>query len=223
MENKKMLKNVIKIILIVIVILFAIVIIHTVKNYVIITNLQDKISNYQDSKNYHIKSVANSNDGTTNTKIDYYRKDNKQAIFLERNTSGEIIKLSMYDNGERVDTFIETQNSKTANLNSGELTTVNIYNYLETDNKWQTFLGSITTRIQSTNLNGKECYVIKEFLSSTSLTSEGSEIYIDKETGLFLKTTEAEIVTEREYEFDKVEDSIFAEPDISQYTLNQMD
>ena len=32
-----------------------------------------------------------------------------------------------------------------------------------------------------------------------------------------------EIVTEREYEFDKVEDSIFAEPDISQYTLNQMD
>ena len=35
-----------------------------------------------------------------------------------------------------VDTFTDTQDTKTAKLNSGELMTVNIYNYLETDNKW---------------------------------------------------------------------------------------
>ena len=213
-------KKVLKIIGIIISILIILMLIHTIRNYIIITDLQSKISNYQNSKNYHIKSVANSEDGTTNTKMDYYRKDNKQAIFIERNTNGETIKLSMYDNGERVDTFIETQDSKNAKLNSDDLMTVNIYNYLETDNKWQTFLGSITARIKSTNLNGKECYIVKGFLSSTSLTSEGAEIYIDKETGLFLKTTEVEIITERDYEFDKVEDSIFTEPDISQYTLN---
>lgn len=213
-------KKVLKIIGIIISILIILMLIHTIRNYIIITDLQSKISNYQNSKNYHIKSVANSEDGTTNTKMDYYRKNNKQAIFIERNTNGETIKLSMYDNGERVDTFIETQDSKNAKLNSDDLMTVNIYNYLETDNKWQTFLGSITARIKSTNLNGKECYIVKGFLSSTSLTSEGAEIYIDKETGLFLKTTEVEIITERDYEFDKVEDSIFTEPDISQYTLN---
>ena len=213
-------KKVLKIIGIIIPILIILMLIHTIRNYIIITDLQSKISNYQNSKNYHIKSVANSEDGTTNTKMDYYRKDNKQAIFIERNTNGETIKLSMYDNGERVDTFIETQDSKNAKLNSDDLMTVNIYNYLETDNKWQTFLGCITARIKSTNLNGKECYIVKGFLSSTSLTSEGAEIYIDKETGLFLKTTEVEIITERDYEFDKVEDSIFTEPDISQYTLN---
>lgn len=213
-------KKVLKIIGIIISILIILMLIHTIRNYIIITDLQSKISNYQNSKNYHIKSVANSEDGTTNTKMDYYRKNNKQAIFIERNTNGETIKLSMYDNGERVDTFIETQDSKNAKLNSDDLMTVNIYNYLETDNKWQTFLGCITARIKSTNLNGKECYIVKGFLSSTSLTSEGAEIYIDKETGLFLKTTEVEIITERDYEFDKVEDSIFTEPDISQYTLN---
>ncbi len=181
--------------------------------------MQSKISNYQDSKNYHIKSVANSNDGTTNIKMDYYRKDNKQVIFIERNANGESVKLSMYDNGERVDTFTDTQDTKTAKLNSGELMTVNIYNYLETDNKWQTLLGCITAKIKSTNLNGKECYIVKDFLSSTSLTSEGAKTYIDKETGLFLQTTETEIITERDYEFYNVEDSIFIEPDISQYTL----
>lgn len=93
------------------------------------------------------------------------------------------------------------------------------YNYLETDNKWQTLLGCITAKIKSTNLNGKECYIVKDFLSSTSLTSEGAETYIDKETGLFLQTTKTEIITERDYEFYNVEDSIFIEPDISQYTL----
>ena len=212
-------KKVLKIIGIVMAILIILLLIHTIKNYIIITDLQSKISNYQDSKNYHIKSVANSNDGTTNIKMDYYRKDNKQVIFIERNANGESVKLSMYDNGERVDTFTDTQDTKTAKLNSGELMTVNIYNYLETDNKWQTLLGCITAKIKSTNLNGKECYIVKDFLSSTSLTSEGAETYIDKETGLFLKTTEAEIITERDYEFHNVEDSIFTEPDISQYTL----
>ena len=212
-------KKVLKIIGIVMAILIILLLIHTIKNYIIITDLQSKISNYQDSKNYHIKSVANSNNGTTNIKMDYYRKDNKQVIFIERNANGESAKLSMYDNGERVDTFTDTQDTKTAKLNSGELMTVNIYNYLETDNKWQTLLGCITAKIKSTNLNGKECYIVKDFLSSTSLTSEGAETYIDKETGLFLQTTETEIITERDYEFYNVEDSIFIEPDISQYTL----
>lgn len=212
-------KKVLKIIGIVMAILIILLLIHTIKNYIIITDLQSKISNYQDSKNYHIKSVANSNNGTTNIKMDYYRKDNKQVIFIERNANGESVKLSMYDNGERVDTFTDTQDTKTAKLNSGELMTVNIYNYLETDNKRQTLLGCITAKIKSTNLNGKECYIVKDFLSSTSLTSEGAETYIDKETGLFLQTTETEIITERDYEFYNVEDSIFIEPDISQYTL----
>lgn len=80
-------------------------------------------------------------------------------------------------------------------------------------------MSCITSNIKSVNYNGKDCYIIKGFMSSTSLISEGAKIYIDKETGLLVKTTEAGIVSEREYEFDKVEDNIFKEPDISQYTL----
>ena len=79
----------------------------------------------------------------------------------------------------------------------------------------------INAKIKSVDYNGKECYIVKEFMSSISLTSEGAETYIDKETGLFVKSTEADIVNEREYEFNTVDDSVFTEPDISQYTLKE--
>ena len=153
--------------------------------------------------------------------MEYYKKDKKEVVFLERNLNGEISKISMYNNGERTDTFWDNKESKTAQLDSGTIMGVNIYNFTETDNKCQTFLGSIFANVKSTNYNGKECYIIKGFPSSLSLTFEGAETYIEKDTGLYLKTIEGDRTTERKYEFNKVDDSIFVEPDISQYTLKE--
>ena len=42
MEKKKILKNALKVVLIVLAIVLVILIIHTIRNYLIITNLQDK-------------------------------------------------------------------------------------------------------------------------------------------------------------------------------------
>lgn len=211
-------KKVLKIIGIIIVILIILVLVHTIRNYIIITNLQNKIADYSNSTNYYTKSIATEGNGTVVT-MEYYKKDKKEAVFLERNLNGEISKISMYNNGERTDTFWDNKENKIAQLNSGSIMAVNIYNHLETDNNWQTFLGSVSAKVKSANYNGKECYIIKGFLSSSSLTFEGAETYIEKDTGLFLKTTEGSRTTEREYKFDSVEDTIFSEPDISQYTL----
>ena len=213
-------KKVLKILGIIVVILIILLLIYTIRNYVIIRNLQNKFSQYSNSSNYYIKSVSTEKDGTIVT-TEYYQKDNKQALFLEKNLNGELSKISMYNNGERTDIFWENEENKTAQLDSGTTISMDIYNYLETDNNWQTFLGCLTSRIKSTNYNGKDCYLINGFMSSTFLTSEDAEIYIDKETGLFVKTNESGIVNEREYEFDKVDDSIFEEPDISQYTIKK--
>ena len=213
-------KKVLKILGIIVVILIILLLIYTIRNYVIIRNLQNKFSQYSNSSNYYIKSVSTERDGTIVT-TEYYQKDNKQVLFLERNLNGETSKISMYNNGERTDIFWDNKENKTAQLDSGTTISMDIYNYLETDNNWQTFLGCLTSRIKSTNYNGKDCYLINGFMSSTSLTSEDAEIYIDKETGLFVKTNESGIVNEREYEFDKVDDSIFEEPDISQYTIKK--
>lgn len=213
-------KKIFKILGIISLVVIAIFLIHTIKNYIIITDLQNKIADYSNSTNYYTKSVATENNGTVVT-MEYYRKDKKDALFLERNLNGEISKISMYNNGERTDTFWDNKENKTAQLDSGTIMEVNIYNFTETDNKWQTFLGSIFANVKSTNYNGKKCYIIKGFLSSSSLTSEGAETYIEKDTGLYLKIIEENRTTERKYEFDKVDDSIFVEPDISQYTLKE--
>ena len=98
---------------------------------------------------------------------------------------------------------------------------INLYNFLENDNKWQTLFSSAIASVKKTKYNEKECYTIKGFLSSTSLTEKNSEVIIEKETGLFLKSNAPEDTVEREYTFNNIEDSIFAEPDISQYKIKE--
>ena len=210
-------KKILMVLGIIIAILVVIVLVHTIRNYMIITDLQNKISQYADSVNYYTKSIATVKDGTIT--MEYYRKDNNQVVFLERNLNDTINKIAMYNNGEKTDTFTQTPDTKIAQLNSGTIMSIGIYNHLETENNWQTFLGSMFASVKSTNYNGKDCYIIKGFMSSTSLTFEGAETYIEKDTGLFIKDIEGETITEKEYEFDNVDDSIFVEPDISQYTL----
>ena len=210
-------KKILMVLGIIIAILVVIVLVHTIRNYMIITDLQNKISQYADSVNYYTKSISTVKDGTIT--MEYYRKDNNQVVFLERNLNGTINKVAMYNNGEKTDTFTQTPDTKIAQLNSGTIMSIGIYNHLETENNWQTFLGSMFASVKSTNYNGKDCYIIKGFMSSTSLTFEGAETYIEKDTGLFIKDIEGETITEKEYEFDNVDDSIFVEPDISQYTL----
>lgn len=215
--NKKKIFEIIGIVLMIIILMF---LIHTIRNYIIITDLQNKVSQYLNNTNYGIKSVSTENDGTV-INMEYYKKENKEALFLERNLNGEIAKILVYNNGARIDTFFDTPEGKIAQLDSGNMMAVNIYNFTETDNKWQTFLGSIMANVKSTDYNGKECYIIKGFLSINSLGFEGLTTYIDKETGLFVKTIEGEKITERSYIFDNIDDSIFIEPDIGQYTLKE--
>lgn len=211
-------KRILKIIGIILLIVIVIVLIHTIRNYAIITDLQNKVSKYAECTNYYTKSISTEN-GTEVT-IEYYRKDQKEVLKLVRDFEGKTAKMTFYNNGERVDTFWDNEEGKTAKLNnSTSFMQINIYNFLETDNKWQTFLSSITARIKSTECNGKQCYEIKGFLSTTSLTEKDSRVYIDKDTGLYVKAIGDNMTMEREYEFNNVDDSIFVEPDISQYTL----
>ena len=214
MSKKKILKIIGMILLIVIVV----VLIHTIRNYFIISDLQEKVEKYLDSTNYYIKSIATENGGTVVT-MEYYRKDNKEVVFLERNLNGEITKISMYNNGERIDTFTENKEVKTAQLNSASLMSINIINPLETTNKWQTFIGSVFANVKSTNYNEKDCYIVKNFMSLPF--THNAKTYIEKDTGLFIKEIQKELSTEKEYEFDKVDDSIFVEPDISQYKIQE--
>ena len=213
-------KKILKIFGIIIAILIIIILVHTIRNYIIITDLQNKISKYSSSTNYHTKYVTTDDSGVIIT-MDYYKKDNKEVVFLERNLNGKINKISMYTNEGKTNIYTDTPDAKIAQLGSDTTIRINIFNQLETENNWFTFMGSINTKVKLTNYKGKECYNISRFVSAGTLTFEGAEMYIEKDTGLLVKTIEEGTVSEREQEFNNVDDSIFVEPDINQYTVKE--
>jgi len=221
-------KKILKTILIILAIILIIFLIHTIRNYIIISKLQNKFSKYDESTNYHTKYISANKNGETIT-IDCYKKDNKEAICIERNDNGKIVKLLRYNNGERIDSFIEEENSKIARLDvSDTVFAMGVYNYFNFENNWHKFLYSPFIFFKTVEHNGKQCYKVNNIMfSSSTYIINNEEIkayaYIEKETGLFLGIENSIVgpIFEYEYEFDNVDASIFIEPDISKYTLQK--
>lgn len=213
-------KKVLKIIGIILAITIVIILIHSIRNFIIIKEIQKNIGKYENSTNYHIKSIAHETVGTT-MKIDYYNKDNKSVTFMERTNSEGTIKVAMYNNGQKVDVFTESKEGKTCRLGAGNGTPrIELVNYFNTDNDWTTFFVGMFASIKEEKCNQKECYVVSNFKSPELLNdNEKNEIYIEKDTGLCLKNVIGAQETEREYEFNNVQESIFIEPDLGQYKI----
>lgn len=233
MENKKS-KKVWKIILMIVIIIIVLFLIHTTRNLIIISKLHSKTAEYTESTNFHVKMIVQDSNG--NAEINYYRKDNRIAHKFERNMNGKMSKLLVYDNGSRIDIFTETEDEKIAKLDSNAtLVESGVYSLLKTDNMWQAFVYSAMSRIKSVKYNDKDCYSITSKISLESaydvdkkeeiicmiINDTSREIYIDKDTGLNVKRVTNEETVEKEYEFNNVDDSVFVEPDISQYELKK--
>ena len=217
MNNKKA----VKIAGIILMIIIAIFLIHTIRNYVIISKLQKQLVKYQTYQSYFIKTKTTDNKGGE-VILSYYKNKDKEVAIMERKLNGEVTKMSMYNNGQRIDVFYDTPTDKTVQIDSKASMIINSYNFLETDNNWQTFLGSIFARIKNSEYNGKKCYIINDFKTPMFMNgTEKNEYYIEKDTGLYLKAIVDEQTSEREYDFNNVDDSIFIEPDISQYRLQE--
>ncbi|OKZ75251.1 MAG: hypothetical protein BHW00_02420 [Clostridium sp. 26_22] len=215
--NKKKVFKTIGILVLIIVILM---LLYVIRNTIIVTKLQKNIKEYTSKTNFSIK-VTNLTSETSKMTVNYYKKDNKEAVILERNVDENSVKMSFYNNGERRDLFIETNDKKTVQVNTkNQLLGLNITDSLQTDNVWQTILYSSIARIKAENVNGKECYKVSNFYSPYWMYGDNiNEFYIEKDTGLLIKTVIDDEIAVREYSFDDVEDSAFVEPDIGLYTV----
>ena len=215
--KKKVLIFVLFFVLAVIIILF----VHTLKNFLIIRELRDKISRYSDSTNYHVKSINTHEDGLIST-INYYQKGEKQLITIERGGTAEFAKISIYNNGERIDMFTETDDEKTANLDSGNggIFGAPLSNGLEKDLIGENqLLICFLAKMRNVTVNDKDCYNFSHFLSGSFMYTENDEYYYEKETGLLIMNIFGADKIEKEYEFDNVDDSIFIEPNIGEYSI----
>lgn len=208
---------------IILLIILAIFLIRTGRNMIIMAELANKANEHISSKNY--RKISTSYQGDTLSIIDYYFKDGKYVMIMNRLTKNETNKIIAYNNGKTINTYYETGDKKIAKLNAGGLIGVNIINYFESDNILSFIIRSITTNIKNVECNGKECYLVNDNLL-------GEVTYIDKETGLIVRNNTG-VYTNQEtksttnglqdirYEFGTVTDEIFIEPNINEYELKQ--
>ena len=220
--NKKIVKKILKTILIILLVLFVLFLLHSFRNFMIIRKLQKNIEPYLSSTNYHLHSI-NSQDNGDSIVMDYYKKGSKETSIIERVSEKNPTKISTYINDESVTTYIDTPSEKYVTPNRNIVLSINIYNWCESDNNWQTFLISAFCNIRTSKYNEKDCYIISNFFSPYFLyeSFDSNLLYVEKDTGLLLKTQVGSMVSERNYEFNTVDDSFFVQPNISEYTLKE--
>ena len=201
-------KKVLTIIFIVILVLIAIFLTSTIRKMIILKDLNQKVSQYTNSKNYYEKII-----NSLGTTAEYYSKENNAVLFLNSNTSsGEKRILKNYFRGNTANTYIESGNDKQAILNSNGIPgKIKIIGLDIPNNLWQLFTKAVTTSIKTKEYNGKDCYILD--------LGNSNEAYLEKETGLRIKAKEGDMTVKYSYEFNNVNDSIFNEPDIKDYKL----
>lgn len=154
--NKKKFLKLIGFIFLIIILFF---IIYVLRNFIIIKNMQNKFSNYENSTNYS-ELITTTNEDSSVVLYSYYLKNSNEVILIEKITDNEIVKISMYTTDEKSITYTESGDTKIVDIDDSSTVFIELYNLLETDNIWQTILSSITTTIKSETYNGSDCYVI---------------------------------------------------------------
>lgn len=219
MNKKKVLKIILLFILIAIIIFLAI----TIRKMIIISDLNNKVSKYINSNNHYEKIVNNFGDMT-----EFYLKDENALMIytLKEKDTGKNRKLMQYTKGDKVNTYIDVEDSKIAMLGASKdevQSQIMIMGFDYENNLWSLFKLAAMSKIKTVKYEGKDCYLVQSLIADNA--------YIQKQTGLTLKAnngysvkedgTEEAIVAEYYYEFDNVDDSIFVEPDISQYKIQE--
>lgn len=197
-----------KLILLTIVLIYIIII---GRRAIIMTELGKKAKEYETKTNYYCKVCMYELNSIQITECyrlgeDYlettwYKKDKKEINITDYEKNNEGICLVETDEGKR--------------LVSRKPNCINVHTYVAADNFWINLLEALSTKIESTKCNGKECYII---------IKNGFQDYVDKESGIVIRVTGGSVINdegtrdtivEYDYKFDVVEDSDIVKPDIS--------
>lgn len=223
-KSMKSLKNGILWIILTIIVIFVIV---TLTKIIILIRLQNRLDKYSSSENYHAKLVSYQGDNVT--VYDTYKKNEKYLATVEFLKKDSNKKAITYSDGTTNNVYIEVDGQKIAQLNTqGGVGAQTIYSDIYTYNFAETLIMALCSSIKSADCNGKECYYIKNVISS-DIIGTGRNVYIDKQTGLLVRATggvtgsevRVDLINDYSYEFDTVTDNDLKEPDVSLYKINE--
>lgn len=198
----KLLRN----ILLIIIVLFTIIVGR--KTFILI-NLSNKASNMIKQTNYYTKTETYSN-GQMNI-IESYNKDGisygTMNLYSEGNNNR---RITFYKSNTEIISLIDNGTTKTVG-NMGEIIINPVY--FTGENILQNLFMAITTDIEKIELDGKECYIIRD---------GDTEKFIDINTGLAIKMIDNRnnTTTDYIYKFGIVKDADIIKPDTTEYTDN---
>lgn len=195
-----------------------------IRKAIIISDLNEKVIQQNAKNNIYVKFQ------TANINEEIYKKDNIVKTILEDKENQK--KVTKITNGT---TRMQYTESATENTLSTYEDTTNygdvISNYVSTNilGVMEKISFIITSKISTQNEEDKECYVISNNNNPNSFKPEGRkdlEVYIEKETGLPIKSIETyddgqEIITTYEYAFDIVTDDDVQPLDNSKFVSEQ--
>lgn len=241
-------KKIIKIFLLIILLLFLTLIILTIRKTIILSDIDTKVSNLENNKkNIYMKMTSITSEYTLETER-FIKDDIDKLILKKKNKDGTETKTIQYDNAERhrvytekdgninltTDTVYEGISPKPvrgAHIEAPEgVTPFASYTVIPNAGGYSISLperikNSIFTSLKTVKIDGKECYEVsgKYSYSPSILYDENTEkisIYVEKETGLTIKTVEiisengheVENIATFEYNFDTVTDEDIKEP-----------
>lgn len=225
MNKKKILKT----FLIVLILIFLFLVIHIVRNMIIINNINKKLLSYNDYPNYHVKCY--NYQGNYFILLEAYVKENNSISSVTRYGNNEITKLTKYVTKDEQRLYIDSPSDKLVSLEdtSGMLIIDAFRSY---GNMYENlFIDSLFSTIISEKVNGKECYKVVHMFFPNFLYDESAKEfkYYDKETGLVIRKSNGrvtgddntcyDIIVDYEYELDTVKDADLIPPNMEDYEL----
>lgn len=210
-KNRKRL--VIRTILIIVVTIILLLIAHICRNYFIGQEIMRNMIRYMGSTNYHFTEKAiNKNESSI---VDIYVKNDRRASFTKEDYD-EVgtEEMAVYCSGDKMNIYKETTDGKKfAMIGVDNSDPINFFLGYYVDISPFEFLSSLISEVM---IDGKVCYKINTIFDDVD---DNPDYVFEKETGLIVGLLYEDFSVKLEYEFDKVEDSIFIEPNLEEYEI----
>ena len=216
MEKKKM--KLWKKILLVILAVFIVFSIFILRNFIIISNLENVSKNVASKTNY-IANIYSLQSNSINITKSYNKDGNYLTIMQVHSTEFENLrKLTIYKNNNEEIGIIQSGDTKIAILNDNMIgSSIQVNTFMGssceyTMNVWEKLILSVISKITTDECNNKDCYLVE---------IPHWKMWVDKETGLLVRDINGGMVTDRTYNFDIVKDEDIVKPDTSDCKIQE--
>ena len=207
MENKKMKlwKKILLLLLVIVIVFF----IYVIRNFIIISNLEEVSKEYANKTNY-IADIYSIQSNSVNI-LRAYSKDGVYLSIMETKSNDikDTRKLTVYKSDNETLGVIQSGDKKIAILNNTMAAEIQVVTFesISDMNLLQKLLFSTLARISTEECNNKETFLVE--------MPHDWKMWVNKENGTIVREINSGFVTKRNYEFDIVKDEDIVKPDIS--------